>query len=216
MNDMSTKKLDLFDFALYVWQNKFKVISCVCVCLAICGGYLKFTSKTEYQSELKLRLPQYLDMKDCNTALEVANGDVNKEVSEELNIRKNDISINPEWIKDTSVIRIRIKGSNAEDVKKYGDLYQTKIVSSLSKVINEKLIRDWQINNTRGGGQLLNYDEAIKYIQLRQVHVIKKVDFPEKGVTQTGRLKKLFLSAIFGLGLGIGYVFLKFITREIA
>lgn len=216
MNDMSTKKLDLFDFALYVWQNKFKVISCVCVCLAICGAYLKFTSKTEYKTELKLRLPQYLEMKDYQTALEVANGEINKEVSEELSIGKNDISINPEWIKDTSVIRIIFKGSSAENVKRYGDLYQTKIVSSLSKVINEKLIRDWQLNNSRGGGQLMNYDDAIKYVQLRQVHVIKKVDFPEKGVTQTGKLKKLFLSAVLGFGIGISYVFLKFITKEIA
>lgn len=34
----------------------------------------------------------------------------------------------------------------------------------------------------------MNYDEAIKYIQLRWVHVIRKVDFPGKGVTQTGRI----------------------------
>ena len=216
MDQLDTKKLDLFDFALYVWQNKFIVVTCVLISLIICGGYLKFTAKTEYQTELKLRLPQYLDMKDYNTALEVANGDINKEVSEELKMDEKDITVDPQWIKDTSVISVTFKGNSAEDVKKYGDLYQIKIVSSLTKVVNERFIRDWQLNNTRGGGQLMNYDEAIKYVQLRQVHIIKKADYPKEAVAQTGRLKKLFLSAILGFGFGIGYVFLKFITKEIA
>ncbi len=214
MNDMTTKKVDLFDFALYVWRNKFKVIACVFVCLIICGGYLKFTSKIEYQTELRLRLPQYLSFKDYNTTLEIAKGDINKEVAEELKIEENNVSIDPQWVKDTSIVRIGFRGDSAETVKKYADLYQVKIVNSLTKVINEQFIRDWQISNSRGR-QLMRYDEAINYVQLRQVSVIKKAELPEKAVAQPGRLKKLFLSALLGLGLGIGYVFLKFITKEI-
>jgi uncharacterized protein involved in exopolysaccharide biosynthesis len=201
MMDNDEKTIDLCDVALFLLSYKKVILGCVIACMVVAGIYLYFIVKPVYRTSLWVKLPQYCDNKDINTAVLIGDGEVKKIVYAKEDIAETDVVVKTARNVDTSVITTTFEGTDPAVIIKFADSYEKVFQESLNNMVNERLLRDAQITNLQSDNHLTLKDLQDNIV-MTKVAVIKKGELPEKPLPQ-GNARKILLAGVLGLCLGM-------------
>lgn len=123
--------------------------------------------KTEYQSEISIKLPQYIfSVPDIDTIINVGE---NYTASESL-LNEYNVKIKGSSIQGTTIIRFSIIGSNPDKVRMFTTIVRPKLLQNINDISRERFVYEWQLRNAQS-------EHIIDYNSLQsKIHLTNAID----------------------------------------
>lgn len=207
MNNEEVKTIDLFEVAKYVWKSKIIVILCTIIFAGL-GFYLSRSEAPLYMTSVWVRLPQYVDTQTVNTAVQVANGNIMRDmyIQKGMDPDNPSVDVTASVLNKSSVIRLAFQGNNPEEIKSFADSFQTVYVNEVNKFVNEAVLGDLENLKLQGNGTVL----VNPSLSMAKAEVIKDGAVPTADINAGSKLTKIVKFTLLGLFIGVGIGVLRY------
>lgn len=182
-----------FDVIDYI-KKEWKIALIIIILINIISSFMVFNVKTEYQTKITMKLPQYINANsDIQTLIYLGENYVENEPG----IKNYDVKFKGETEPGTTIVNFIVMGTNQDQVLAFSEEIKPKLLEQINELIQERFTYEWQLRNAQSG-IITDYDTIRE-----KIHLASAIDLtnsqPVIQKVQDGNTKKMltiFLGSI--------------------